>query len=142
MSSARQLQLTQMRAVSGVRASSGSPVRVCWSESDEHFDLSARMHLSLRLKLNIFTISRSPKFVSAEMHGFAAKKLQDIEKCNVLSKLESLFDAAEAKKSNGITEGASAADLSELLNKVKLSPPQSSAKKHVSNRWTPSPGRW
>ena len=75
------------------------------------------------------------------MHGFAAEKLQDIMKCNVLSQIESLFDAAK-KKMNDVTEGGAETDLSVMLNKVKLSSPQRSTKKHVSNRWAPSPGRW
>ena len=85
----------------------------------------------------------SHKFVSTEMHGFAAEKLQDVMKSNVLSKIVSLFDAAAAKKKKeDVIGGEVDTDLSELLNKVKLSAPQNPAKKHVNNRWAPSPGRW
>jgi hypothetical protein len=77
------------------------------------------------------------------MHGFAAEKLKDIKKCNVLSQIESLFDAATAKrKKNNIEEGGLDSDLSEMLNKVKLSASQNTEKKQMNTRWAPSPGRW
>ena len=38
---------------------------------------------------------RSAAFVQSELHDFAAEMLVDIRTCNVLDKLEDLFDVAE-----------------------------------------------